>query len=126
KDYSEQYIMSQMMSILIEENTDLKTTVKDNFSGRVIFQTINTGDVDLYLEYAGSGLSNMKIDLDDEPDVLLEKVKEGFAERDIKRLESYGFSNTYAMVVTKETAEKYDLKTVSDLAAIGDQLVIGT
>src|SRR5699024_2900168 len=126
KDYSEQYIMSQMMSILIEENTDLKTTVKDNFSGRVIFQTINSGDVDLYLEYAGSGLSNMKIDLDDEPDVLLEKLEKGFADRDIKWLESYGFSNTYSMVVNQEIAEKYDLETFSDLAAVGDELVIGT
>lgn len=28
---------------------------------------------------------------------------------------SYGFANTYAFMVTKETAEKYNLETVSDL-----------
>jgi glycine betaine/choline ABC-type transport system substrate-binding protein len=37
----------------------------------------------------------------------------------------YGFNNTYAMVVTQATADKYQLKTVTDLATVGDQLVLG-
>ncbi len=31
--------------------------------------------------------------------------------------------NTYVFLVTKETAEKYNLKTVSDLGKIADKLV---
>ena len=37
----------------------------------------------------------------------------------------YGFNNTYGMVVRREIAEKYDLHTYSDLAAVADQLVFG-
>jgi osmoprotectant transport system permease protein len=35
-----------------------------------------------------------------------------------------GFNNTYAMAVRPDTAEKYNLKTISDLAKVSGQLVI--
>src|SRR5699024_10003713 len=127
KDFSEQYIMSEMMSILIEENTDLKTTIKDNLSAGVIFESIKADEIDLYMEYVGTVLSNMKMDLDGEPDRLRDDVKRELDDQlDIKWMEIYGFSNTYAMVVTQETADKYDLETVSDLAAVGDEFTLGS
>ena len=36
-----------------------------------------------------------------------------------------GFKNTYRLAVTKEAADKYNLKTFSDLAAVSDQLIFG-
>lgn len=37
----------------------------------------------------------------------------------------YGFNNTYGLVVRKEIADKYHLKTYSDLKNIADQLTFG-
>ena len=37
----------------------------------------------------------------------------------------YGFNNTYGLVVRREIAEQYDLKTYSDLSAVSDQLTFG-
>ncbi|MFR9099296.1 MAG: glycine betaine ABC transporter substrate-binding protein [Anaerostipes hadrus] len=37
----------------------------------------------------------------------------------------YGFNNTYGLVVRKEIAQKYHLKTYSDLKNIADQLILG-
>ena len=37
----------------------------------------------------------------------------------------YGFNNTYGLVVRKEIAQKYHLKTYSDLKNIADQLIFG-
>lgn len=126
KDYSESYIMSEMVQILIDEKTDLDTRLEDNLSGPVIFQAIKNDEVDLYVELVGSVLSNMHMSLDGEPEELEENVKEALDEElDISWLDSIGFNNTYAMVVTKETAEKYDLETVSDLAEVGDELILG-
>jgi len=126
KDYSESYIMSEMVEILIDENTDLETRIEDNLSGPVIFQAIKNDEVDLYVELVGSVLSNMHMSLDGEPEELEQNVKEALDEElDISWLDSIGFNNTYAMAVTKETAEKYDLETVSDLAEVGDQLILG-
>lgn len=39
---------------------------------------------------------------------------------------SYGFENTYAFLVTEETAEEYALETVSDLEEHSDELSLGT
>ena len=37
----------------------------------------------------------------------------------------YGFGNTYGIAVRKDVAEKYDLKTYSDLARVADHLTLG-
>lgn len=37
----------------------------------------------------------------------------------------YGFNNTYGLAIRKEIAEKYDIKTYSDLSAIASQLTFG-
>lgn len=37
----------------------------------------------------------------------------------------YGFNNTYGLVVRKEIADKYNIKTYSDLRAVSDKLIFG-
>ncbi|MDZ5034901.1 glycine betaine ABC transporter substrate-binding protein, partial [Clostridium perfringens] len=54
--------------------------------------------------------------------VMKDRFKEDYG---IEVLNPMGFNNTYAMAVTKETADKYNLKTVSDLAKISSELVAG-
>lgn len=126
KNFSEQYIMAEMLSILIEENTDLKTSTQTNLAANVVFEAIKSDQVDLYLEYTGTGLINLGMDVITDAAQVYETVKKEFDEQlNIKWLEPYGFNNTYAMVVTRETAEKYDLKTISDLAKVGSELTLG-
>src|SRR5690625_151932 len=126
KNFTEQYITSHMLSILIEENKDLKTEIKDNLSATVIFEAIKSDEVDIYVEYIGSGLSNLHMELEGSTEEQFEAVKTRFAdELNITWLDPLGFNNTYAMVVTPETAEKYKLETVSDMAKVADDLVLG-
>ena len=126
KNFSEQFIMAEMLSILIEENTDLKTTVQTNLAATVIFDAIKSKQVDLYLEYTGTGLINLGMEPMTDSDEVYEVVKKEFDEQlNIKWMEPYGFNNTYAMVVTRETAEKYDLKTISDMAEVADEMILG-
>jgi len=126
KNFSEQYIMADMLRILIEEKAGLETTMTTNLAGNVLFDAIKSDQVDLYLEYTGTGLVNLGRETIYDPDEVYRSVKEGFEEElQIKWLEPYGFNNTYAMVVTKETAEKYNLKTISDMAAVGEEMDLG-
>lgn len=126
KNFSEQYIMAEMLRILIEEKAGLETTMTTNLAGNVLYDAIKSDQVDLYLEYTGTGLVNLGMETIYDPDEVYRTVKEGFEkELQIKWLEPYGFNNTYAMVVTKETAEKYNLKTVSDMAAVGEEMDLG-
>ena len=55
KDYTEQYIMTYMMSELIEENTDIQVVRKVNLGGtQVCFNAINKDEIDIYLDYTGT------------------------------------------------------------------------
>ncbi|NLZ52737.1 MAG: glycine/betaine ABC transporter substrate-binding protein [Thermoanaerobacteraceae bacterium] len=126
KNFSEQFIMAEMLSILIEENTDLKTSVQTNLAANVIFNAIKSNQIDLYLEYTGTGLINLGMEPMSDPDQVYEIVKKEFDEQfNIKWMKPYGFNNTYAMVVTQETAKKYNLKTISDMAKVADELTLG-
>ena len=119
KNFSEQLIMAEMLSILIQENTGLKTSVQTNLAANVIINAIKSDQIDLYLEYTGTGLTNLGREPITDPDQVYEIVKKEFDEQfNIKWMKPYGFNNTYAMVVTKETAEKYNLKTISDMAKV--------
>ncbi len=126
KNFSEQFIMAEMLSLLIEENTNLQTEIQTNLAGNVIIDAIKSDQIDLYLEYTGTGLINLGIEPMNNPEEVYEIVKREFEkEFRIKWLEPYGFNNTYTMAVTRDTAEKYNLRTFSDMAAIGEELVLG-
>jgi len=126
KNFTEQYIMSEMFSILIEENTDLNTTLQTNLASTVLFEAIKADEVDLYLEYTGTGLINLGMEPLTDPDEVYEIVKTEYDKQfNIKWMEPYGFNNTYAMMVTRETANKYGLETVSDLAEVAHEMTLG-
>ena len=126
KDFTEQYIMAEMMSQLIEENTDLDTSLELNLGTSVIHGAIEKGDIDVYLEYTGTGLMNMGMDLISDPDEAYDAVSSAFEEEiNVKWLEQYGFANTYTLTVTQETAAENGLQSITDLTAVSDDFVLG-
>lgn len=128
KNFTESIILGNMLADLIEENTDLKVERKLNLGGtQVVFGALNSGDVDLYVEYTGTGLVNiLKKETITNPQEVYDIVQSEFNEKyDLKWLKPLGFNNTYAIAVRKETAEKYGLKTISDLKNVSKELIMG-
>ena len=129
KNYTEQLILGNILSELIKEKTDLNVEEKFNLGGsQVTFNALKSGAVDMYVEYLGTAYVSI-LDIT-EPNSDREEVynivKESFKDKyKLELLNPLGFNNTYAMAVTQETAEKYNLKTVSDLAKISNELIIG-
>ena len=106
KNFTEQFIMAEMLGMLIEENTDLKPSIQTNLASNVIINAIKSDQIDLYLEYTGTGLTDLGIEPITNPEEAYEVVKKEFDEQyNIKWMEPYGFNNTYALMVTPETAE---------------------
>ncbi len=129
KNFTEQDIMANLVGVLLEENTDLKIKTKAFLGGTdVCFSALKTGSADVYVEYTGTGLVNIMGEKTiSDPDAVYQKVKEQFPGKyQIEWLEPIGFNNTYAIAVTQETAQKYNLKTVSDLQAYQAEIVFGT
>ncbi|XJZ25674.1 glycine betaine ABC transporter substrate-binding protein [Bacillota bacterium Lsc_1132] len=128
KNFSEQLILGNMLADLIENKTDLQVDRKLNLGGtQVAFGAIKSGDIDMYVEYTGTGLVDiMKKQAVNNPQQVYNIVKKEFKSKyGIDLLQPLGFNNTYALAVRQETASKYGLKTISDLAKVSNQMIIG-
>lgn len=129
KPVTEQYILAEMLTLLIEEHTDIKVEKKLGIGGGTsnIHPAMLKGEIDIYPEYTGTGwLFVLKEELIANPDELYEAVKARYEEEfGILWLDIYGFNDTYALAVKNEIAKKYDLKTYEDLAKVSNQLTFG-
>lgn len=128
KNFTEQLILGNMMADLIEDKTELDVKRQLNLGGtQVAFSALRTGEIDTYVEYTGTLFVDvLKQEVENDPDVVYEQVQSQVQERfDIRTLDPIGFNNTYAIAVKQEDVDTYNLTTVSDLAAVSDELVFG-
>ncbi|MFW5893322.1 MAG: glycine betaine ABC transporter substrate-binding protein [Bacillota bacterium] len=129
KPMTEQYILTEMLAILVEDNTDLEVELEQGIGGGTanIHPGMVEGDIDMYPEYTGTGwLDVLEEDLIDDPDALYENVKDAYEEEfGILWSDMYGFNNAFGLAVRKETADEHDLSTYSDLADVSDEMVFG-
>lgn len=130
KEGCESVILGNMMADLIEAKTDLKVARKMSLGGTMIaFQALDANEISIYPEYTGTALGTI-LDNPIVPGMTREEVyamvEQQMSERyGIDVLENFGFNNTYVLAVTRETAEKYNLKTISDLKNVNGLLKLG-
>lgn len=129
KPMSEQFILGEMLSLLIEENSDLHVKITKGVGGGTsnIHPAMVKGDFDLYPEYTGTGwLVILKKDTLLPPDQLFSELQKEYSrEYGLKWVAPYGFNNAYSLAVSNEMAKKYNLKTFSDLALYPDLFTFG-
>lgn len=129
KPMTEQYILAEMLTQLIEANTDIKVEQKLGIGGGTsnIHPAMEKGEIDIYPEYTGTGwLFVLKKDLINDHNKLYEEVKKEYENKyKIKWLGLYGFNNTFALAIKKSTADKLNINTYSDLALRGKDLKFG-
>lgn len=128
KNFNEQLILGNMLAELIEKNSNIKVERKLNLGGtNIAFNALKTGEIDLYVEYTGTGLVNiMKQPSVTDSNKAYNLVSDYFNKNyNITWLKPLGFNNTYTLAVRKDTAEKYNLETFSDLAKVSNQLNLG-
>lgn len=129
KNFTEQIILGNMLEQLIEAKTDIDVETKLNLGGtQVAYSALKSGSVDLYVEYTGTAYVNL-LDIKDgnnNPDEVYNKANELLKEKEkVQFLKPLGFNNTYALAVRKDTAEKYNLKSISDLSGISQEFLMG-
>ena len=132
---SESQIIGHIDRLMIEHEAKKDNVNENNIqminnlgSSTVTFNAMNTGDANISsARYTGTDLTGaLNMDPITDPDKALKVVRKAFDEDyNQKWYGSYGFENTYAMMVTKETAEKYNLKKVSDMKNVADKLEAG-
>lgn len=128
KPMTEQYILGEMLDILIEQDTGLNVELTQGVGGGTsnIQPAMESGEFDLYPEYTGTGW-NMVLKEDGlYTEDLFDKMQQAYNDTlDMRWVGMYGFNNTFGLVVRREIAEQYGLETCSDLAAVAGQLTFG-
>ncbi len=145
KDFTEQLILGEMYALLLE-NAGIATETQLNLGGTQVAQeALLAGEIDLYPEYTGTGLTvvlGMPIDavaqatpvegMPEESDTadtidqrVYDIVSEEYLEQfDLVWLDESAFNNTQALAVKRAFAEEQGVSTISELAEIAGDLTI--
>ena len=127
KNFTEQVVLGELYAQALEAK-GVKVERKLNMGGTLIaHQALVSGEIDMYPEYTGTALANvLKAETMTDADAVYQKVKAHY-ERELKLtwLKPTKINNTYVLVVLPETAQKHQLKTLTDLAKVSKQLVLG-
>ncbi|MDY3755197.1 MAG: glycine betaine ABC transporter substrate-binding protein [Treponema sp.] len=127
KSMTEQFILASMMKTLIEQDTDLTVKLTEGVGGGTmnIQPAMVKGEFDFYPEYTGTGWNNVLKMQGLYSEALFDQLVAGYKELGMSWVGMLGFNNTYGIAVRTEIAQQYNLKTLSDLAAVAPQLVFG-
>ncbi len=119
KNFTESFILAQMLALLIEDSTNLKVEKKLGLGGtKVAFDALKNGAIDVYPDYSGTGYSMIlkKKEILSPVDTY-QIVKKEFTEKwGINWSKSLGFNNTYALAVRKNDARFEKIKKISQLS----------
>lgn len=127
-NFTEVTILGEMYTELIEKNTDYEVEQRFGLAGAsVCFDALENNQIDMFVEYTGTALLNLLAQpVNTDADEVWKTVSDlMLKEHGIYTSNPLGFNNTYVMSVKPETAEKYDLKTLSDLIEKSPELRLG-
>lgn len=106
KAFPESYLLAEMMAQAIEAE-GLVVERRFGFEGTLVcFEALRRGEIQVYPEYTGT-LREV---------ILGGRPLEALSESGVAMLPAFGFSNSYGLAVRRDTAERLDLQSISDLA----------
>jgi len=126
KNFTEQFVLAELYAQALEA-AGVKVEKKLNLGGTLIaHKALEERQIDLYPEYTGTILlAVLKEEAMTDPKAVYEKVKDAYAKKGLVLLNQAPVNNTYVMVVRPDTAQKYKLQTLSDLAKVAKELKLG-
>jgi len=129
KPTAEQYILGEIISQLVENNTDIQVVRKFGIGGGTsnIHPAMLKGEIDIYPEYTGTAwLFVLKKPQINHPDSLFSALKKAYAEQfNLNWVCRLGFNNTFTLALPESVAQKENIRTFSELAAKSNQFVFG-
>lgn len=128
KPMTEQYIIGSILKQTIEDKTDLNVNIIQGVGGGTsnIMPGMENKEFDMYPEYTSTGW-NMVLKHDGVYDEsMYEELQKEYLEKyNFIWTGNFGFNDSYGLAVKRDIAEKYNLKTYSDLAKVSDNLIFG-
>ncbi|MCC3421629.1 MAG: ABC transporter substrate-binding protein [Microcoleus sp. PH2017_29_MFU_D_A] len=127
KDFSEQVILAEILAQHIEAKTDIKVERELNLGGSLCHQSLTAGKIDLYVEYTGTGFTNiLKQKPISDPKKVLAYLKQEYPKQfKAEWTEPLGFNNGFAIIVRGDDAKKLNLQNLSQLGKAAPKLRAG-
>jgi osmoprotectant transport system substrate-binding protein len=128
KDFTEQYVLGELYAQALEARGYPVERRLGLGATAVADGALRRGQVDMYPEYTGTAWTAVlkrSVTPGTSSDEVWHGVRSGYAKRKLDVLRPTPFSNGNAIVVTKQTAERLHLTTLSDLAQVSGDLRFG-
>lgn len=122
---TEAYVLANLAKVLLEE-AGFEVETQLGVKSVLARQALENGEVDLYYEYTGTAYtvyhkgSNKEIMTDSAR--VYKWVKEKDKKNNLVWLDRLQYNNTYTVMMRKEDAQKWNIDSLSDLAAKDDEL----
>ncbi len=127
KSFTEQLIVGNMVARLLESRGYPVNRRLGLASTAIVHAALLKGDVDLYIEYTGTGLVTiLKQPVIADPQAAYDAVKRLYADQfHLIWAKPWGFNNTYALMMRRDDTDRLKIKTISDLKPRARDLVLG-
>ncbi len=112
KKFTESVILGEMMRLLTEQS-GLKVAHYREFGGtRIVFDALAVGEIDIYPEYTGTISAEIFAGQNASDE---KTIRDLLHNKGIGMSKSLGFSDTYALAMTRRRAAQLGLSKISDL-----------
>jgi osmoprotectant transport system substrate-binding protein len=131
KNFTEQKVLGEIYAQGLEAAGYTVKTDLNLGDEQTALKALKDGEIDAYPEYTGTALlSFFDVESDaipKDPMEAFQQAKDGFAKQDLVAFDPTPFTSSNEVAVTKETAEREGLQTISDLSAkAGDMTLYGS
>jgi osmoprotectant transport system permease protein len=127
KNFSEQYILADLMSDRLEE-TGARVTQKSDLGSVIAFRALAANEIDAYVDYSGTLWTTVlkRTDMPLRAVLLADLTRELKARYGVTILGPLGFENAYALAMPRREAERLHIASIADLAAHAPDLTLGS
>jgi osmoprotectant transport system permease protein len=127
KPFGESFLLAEMFAQMLEARGFEVQRRLGLGATEIAFEALRSSSIDVYPEYTGTGLLAILGEKPSpDPRKVYRDVAREFRQRfGVRWLPPLGFQNTYAIAVRRETARRFNLATLSDLARVSRTLRAG-
>ena len=126
KNFSEQYILADLMSTALRKSGRAVSTRVD-LGSVIAFRALANNDIDVYVDYSGTVWANVmgRKEWPARAQMVQEMRAVLRQEQGVLLLGTLGFENAYALAMRRDRAEALGIRTIADLAQHSGELALG-
>ncbi len=128
KNFTEGRILSEILKQMLEAHTGLRIKMVHNLGSNLAYESLLHDQIDLYPEYTGNLLTGEHALGREVPKD--KRIITGLVRKEMRNkyylvlLETFGLNNTYVLCVRRPLADRFHLRTLSDLRRVPQLRVI--